>query len=59
MFSTLSDTEVEILGRGVGTILEKQGFYCENRDRLAAWRQAGAQVDFEAQVAKARRALCR
>ncbi|OGV77822.1 MAG: hypothetical protein A3K19_01730 [Lentisphaerae bacterium RIFOXYB12_FULL_65_16] len=52
MFSTLTDADVDVLSRGVCTILEKQGFYCENRDILEAWRQAGAQVDVEAQVAK-------
>ena len=52
MFTILSDRDVEVLTKGVCTVLERQGFHCENRDLLNAYEQAGASVDRDAHVAK-------
>ena len=52
MLTILSEKDVEVLAHGVCTVLERQGFHCENDDLLDAYEQAGALIDRDAHVAK-------
>lgn len=57
MRKILSSSDVEKLIDGVCEVLEKLGFYCENKEMLDAYKDAGAIVDFEKQVARFPKAL--
>ena len=52
MNSILSAADVDILSDAVCEVLSDQGFKCENKTILQAYEAAGADVDFEAQVAR-------
>ncbi len=52
MTSILTAADVEVLSDAVCEVLAKQGFYCENRTILQAYEAAGADVDYDAQVAR-------
>lgn len=47
----LSDADVEPLGEGVFTVLEKVGILCQNQEILKALETAGARVDYDLEVA--------
>ena len=52
MLRVLDDSGIEVIADGVLHILENLGFNCKNQEILKAYDKAGAEVDYEAQVAK-------
>ncbi|MDO8685574.1 MAG: hypothetical protein Q7J78_02775, partial [Clostridiales bacterium] len=57
MRKILSSSDVEKLIDGVCEVLEKLGFYCESKEMLNAYKDAGAIVDLEEKVARFPKAM--
>ena len=57
-YSLLQASDIDSLGDGVFSVLDRVGVLCQNQEILEAFQQAGARVDFERETAAFPRRMC-